>query len=509
MINLFVNYDTFINNFNYIYSIFYHLNIKIKIINSFTDILDYFKENYNESDEYIFYEIFNLELFNELKLIYNIHIYYFINEKKNLTILNQNYRKLKFILISNNYINLIEYKNEKLLLVKQFDIDYDYNINDITNIYLFDDSVNLNDILFKNNIEYDLLLENNEINKIMNAVIIFDCISICDEDKINQYILDGNYILIKEDEKIDYFQFHHFILKYNNYEEVIDIINDIKNNFDKYKLNYKDYIKYYKQKLCIDNKKFYQNIEKYNEYDNNFGFIILRHVNSAMTNNLWINNIKNIRKYYNNKIYIIDDNSNYEFIIQKEKYKNIEIIKSSYHQRGELLPYYYLYLKQLFKRCLIIHDSIIINKYIDFSKYNEQIHYLWHFDHSCNNLKDENTMMKILNNQIIIDKYDEKKWYGCFGVQTIIDYDFIVKIQEKYKIFNLIQFIDNRNKRMNFERVFSVLCNLCDSDLYERESIYGDIHNYMEWGYDYEKYIKDKDKDILDNYDLIKIWNGR
>ena len=41
------------------------------------------------------------------------------------------------------------------------------------------------------------------------------------------------------------------------------------------------------------------------------------------------------------------------------------------------------------------------------------------------------------------------------------------------------------------------------------KSIYGDIHDYMEWGYDYEKYVKDKDKDILDKFDLIKIWNGR
>ena len=117
--------------------------------------------------------------------------------------------------------------------------------------------------------------------------------------------------------------------------------------------------------------------------------------------------------------------------------------------------------------------------------------------------------MKILNNEKIIEKYDEKGWYGCFGVQTLIDYDFIEKIQEKYKIFDLLKFIDSRNKRMNFERVFSVLCTLLDNDIYERKSIYGDIHDYMEWGYDYNKYVKDKDKDILDKFDLIKIWNGR
>ena len=34
MINLFINYDDFIADFNYIYSIFYYLNVKIKIINN-------------------------------------------------------------------------------------------------------------------------------------------------------------------------------------------------------------------------------------------------------------------------------------------------------------------------------------------------------------------------------------------------------------------------------------------------------------------------------------------
>ena len=146
MIRLFINYDNFINNFNYIYSIFYHLYIKIKIINSFNDILIYLKDKHNEYDEYIFYEIFNIDLFTELKLLYNINIYYFIYEKKELTVLNENYKKIKFILLSNNYFNLNEYKNEKLLLLKQFDIDIEYNINKITSIYLFNDLPDLNNI---------------------------------------------------------------------------------------------------------------------------------------------------------------------------------------------------------------------------------------------------------------------------------------------------------------------------------------------------------------------------
>lgn len=71
------------------------------------------------------------------------------------------------------------------------------------------------------------------------------------------------------------------------------------------------------------------------------GFIILRHVNNDLTNKYWIHCYNCIRKHYQeNHILIIDDNSNYNFITNKELYKTT-IINSEYHQRGELLPYYY------------------------------------------------------------------------------------------------------------------------------------------------------------------------
>ena len=71
------------------------------------------------------------------------------------------------------------------------------------------------------------------------------------------------------------------------------------------------------------------------------GFIILRHVNSKLTNKYWIECYERIRKFYpENKIVIIDDNSNDTFLTQKSLYKT-KIIKSDYSKRGELLPYYY------------------------------------------------------------------------------------------------------------------------------------------------------------------------
>ena len=47
------------------------------------------------------------------------------------------------------------------------------------------------------------------------------------------------------------------------------------------------------------------------------------------------------------------------------------------------------------------------------------------------------------------------------------------------------------------------------NELYEEKSIYGDIHEYIEWGYTYNSYIKDIENSDLEKFDLIKTWNGR
>ena len=61
------------------------------------------------------------------------------------------------------------------------------------------------------------------------------------------------------------------------------------------------------------------------------GFIILRHVNDELTNKYWNHCYNCIRKYYpENNILIIDDNSKYEYISEKQLYKTT-IINIKYH----------------------------------------------------------------------------------------------------------------------------------------------------------------------------------
>ena len=64
-----------------------------------------------------------------------------------------------------------------------------------------------------------------------------------------------------------------------------------------------------------------------------FGFILLRHVNSEKTNFYWQECYKCIRKYYSNKIIIIDDSSKEEFIKFDFDLINCNIVLFSSHRQ--------------------------------------------------------------------------------------------------------------------------------------------------------------------------------
>ena len=42
---------------------------------------------------------------------------------------------------------------------------------------------------------------------------------------------------------------------------------------------------------------------------------------------------------------------------------------------------------------------------------------------------------------------------------SVINYDFLCILENKYKFFNLLDFIKNRSDRMGLERIFGLLCH--------------------------------------------------
>ena len=473
-------------------------------------IINYIKNNLDNT--FIFFEYFNEALFEFLRIYYLLNIY-FLNISNTITnkykshfyIINyfdDNYNKLilNYQINKNIIDDTIFIKNKNIAFIKNKS-NVDFNMKNIAKIKDFE--VLDYDILF------DTVLDN--FNYLFNFKIIIFLEKDLHELNILKYVLNKSIIFIHESIDINIKDIEEYIIKYNNnnltllinkvnYENIID--NLIIKNIDIKTQNNNTYLLNY-----------INNIEKKDNIDinsNDFGFIILRHVNNKQTNQLWKINIKNIRKFYNNKIYIIDDNSNEDFLDEEiTSYKNCFLIKSEFKKRAEILPYYYLFTKKLFEKVLIIHDGTFINKFIDFKNIKEEIKYLWHFTHKWDNREEELKMLNLINNNNLTNFYKTKEWVGCFGIQSIISLNFINKIYNKYNFDKLLEYIDERPKRMNFERIFSVICTYENKKLYQQPSLYGIIHHYTHWGYNYESYEDDIKNKRIEHLPLIKIWNGR
>jgi hypothetical protein len=253
--------------------------------------------------------------------------------------------------------------------------------------------------------------------------------------------------------------------------------------------------------------------------DNKFGFIVTRHVNSVKTNMYWNQCVKLLRTLYPLiKIIVIDDNSNYDYVKEEFDYKNIEIIRSEYPKRGELLPYYYFLKYKFFENAVIIHDSVFFHKRINFEDFTGiNVLPLWYF-HSdkenidntkriARNLKNYMALEKKLNKDIYLLGFHNNNWFGCFGVQSYINLKFLEHIENKYCITNLIKAVNCRPDRCSLERIFGCIF-FTESQISSRKSLLGDIMKYQKWGYTYDEYMVDLKKRTIPRA-IVKVWTGR
>ncbi len=210
-----------------------------------------------------------------------------------------------------------------------------------------------------------------------------------------------------------------------------------------------------------------------------YGFIILRYVVDQTTNNFWITCYNSIRKFYDNKIIIIDDHSNKKFLTDI-KLTNTTIVNSEFPRRGELLPYYYYYHNKFFDRAIFFHDGITVKKFFDYSNISEYYGYdtLFSFNNDCYVNYNVEYLCQFINNKEDIINYHIKNvntLTGNFGVMSVIDHEFLKGLQEKYNFLNLINVIKNRNLRIILERFMHTLCKkyLLDNNKNLKKSLFG------------------------------------
>ena len=240
------------------------------------------------------------------------------------------------------------------------------------------------------------------------------------------------------------------------------------------------------------------------------GFIIIRHVNNKLTDYYWKECYTCIRKFYDNPILIIDDSSNKDFLNENIFLKNCTVIYDKEHKGGaELLPYYYFHKLKPFDTAVIIHDSVFIQSKINFElKESENIRFLWTFQHHWD---DEifdwirELTNEIIHSQELLRFYHQKHlWIGCFGVMSVIKWDFLNKIDERHQIFKLLlPKVTSRKNRHGLERLFPMIA--CFNDNTIKDTQFGDIHNYIKWGITFPEYLSQD----FSQYPIMKVWSGR
>jgi len=213
--------------------------------------------------------------------------------------------------------------------------------------------------------------------------------------------------------------------------------------------------------------------------DQSYVFVILRHIGTPRDNELWITSYNAIRKFYNNKIVIIDDNSSINTV--NGKLQNTEIITSEFNGAGEILPYYYFLQNHWADRMIFLHDSMFLQRPFRPEELEGSIRFHWYFEQT--EYDDDRKIanyLSFLNHADDLKSYaEEPLWKGCFGCTSVISFDIVQSLEEKYGIFSkLVYHIRVRKDRQSFERLFGLIAFFEGLVTEETCSTFGDIMKY-------------------------------
>jgi hypothetical protein len=236
-----------------------------------------------------------------------------------------------------------------------------------------------------------------------------------------------------------------------------------------------------------------------------FGFIMTRCVKDDSHRPMWQECYHDIRKLYSEQIIIVDDNSN-ELLIDDIELVNVRVIKSEFPGTGELLGYYYFYKLKPFDKAVVLHDSMFIKEPLNMEI--NGIKFLWHFDsHLHYNYATESEYISLLdNNEGLKHIYDNKLYLGCFGVASIMTYEYVEHLHTKYDLFKLLYVVQTRENRMSLERILALLAYLDGKVTNADCSVMGCIMNHHRAMYlSFNEY---KSLGFI-NYIMVKVWSGR
>lgn len=263
-----------------------------------------------------------------------------------------------------------------------------------------------------------------------------------------------------------------------------------------------------------------QNVNSYElKYkDESIVFVILRHIRNTRDNDLWISSYNSIRNFYTNKIVIIDDNSTINTV--NGKLINTEVIQSEINGAGEILPYYYFLKNKWADKMIFLHDSMGINRRFKDNELESDIKFHWYFNSNEKQNSGDKSKLSLYvsllkNNKDIVSFLSNKTsvWNGCFGAASIINYNIVQYLEEKYALFSGISImIRLRSDRETFERLFGLVLFFENIINEQNCSNFGNIVGYPN-AFESNNLNFETTISVLKqkNYDtaIIKVWRGR
>jgi hypothetical protein len=240
-------------------------------------------------------------------------------------------------------------------------------------------------------------------------------------------------------------------------------------------------------------------------YPRPFGFVMVRHVTSKATDYYWKECYTCIRKWYDDPILIVDDNSDPAFLIDNMALVNCQTVyDTEWKGCGELLGYYYFHRLKPFCKAMIIHDSVFIQKRISIEVGNT-MKFLWTFtgqwDHELERYYHELCQgMPVYDELMTV--YQQRAYRGCFGLMSVIQWDFVDQLAGDGLFLALDQIKGRRDARSALERVLGLMA-------FRRDPLigvqWGEIHSYMRWGTTFLEYLSGS----VGPMEVVKVWTGR
>jgi len=223
---------------------------------------------------------------------------------------------------------------------------------------------------------------------------------------------------------------------------------------------------------------------------NNFCFIIPSYCSSELHGLQLKRCIKSIREHHDNKIFLIDDYSDYDINLYISEFDNIEIIESQVKAGGDMVTYLNFSQIDGFKNAVIIQDSMTLEHALENITYIDTIKHIWYFtNHRLhwhkikeadteynrkNNIKvHDDLMMDCIKKMIDKEEFREwainiypkkEKWSGSIGCQSVIDKNFLTELDEKTGIIDILSKMNDNRLRRVAESLFPLACQFIVGD---------------------------------------------